>query len=207
MYLRGSERILIDLLENPELAEAIFGRIVEFYLDYGNRILEAARGKIDILCGGDDFGSQHGPLISPAAWRRFLEPGFRALVGLGRAHGVKVMHHSCGSVAELIPDMCAAGLDILQSLQPEAAGMDPAALKAGYGARLAFHGGISIQNVLPLGSPEEVREHAAGLLRAMAPGGGFIACSSHNIQADVPFANIAALLEAYRDFGTYPTAW
>jgi uroporphyrinogen decarboxylase len=204
MYLRGAEELFVDMLERPETAEALFGRISGFYLQYERRILESAAGGIDILCTGDDFGAQNGLLVSAGLWRRFLGPGFAAYLRLAREAGVSVMHHSCGSVRALVPDMLECGLDILQSLQPEAAGMDPAELKAEFGRRLCFQGGISIQQVLPRGSPQDVRAHVGRVFDALAPGGGYIAGTSHNIQADTPWENIRALFEAYRDLGRYP---
>ena len=204
MYLRGTERIFLDLVEAPEIAHALFDRIRGFYLEYTRRILEAAGGGIDILCTGDDFGAQGGPLISPAMWSDFLREGFAAYSALGHAFGVRVMHHTCGAVYDLIPQLIHAGLDILQALQPEAARMDPEGLKQAFGDRLSFMGGVSIQRVLPRGSVAEVRAHVRRLFEAMAPGGGFIACSSHNVQADTSLSNIDALLTAYREFGAYP---
>jgi uroporphyrinogen decarboxylase len=203
MYLRGTERIFLDLVEAPEIARALFTKISGFYLEYARRILEAARGGIDILCTGDDFGAQNALLVSPLMWRDFLREGFAAYAALGHAYDARVMHHSCGSVHALIPELIRAGLDILQALQPEAALMEPERLKRAFGDRLSFQGGVSIQQVLPHGRAAEVRAHVRRLFEAMAPGGGFIACSSHNIQADTPLANIEALLSAYRDFGVY----
>ena len=203
MYLRGYEQILIDMIENPEIAKTIFSRIASFYLEYGCRILEAAKGNIDILCTGDDFGGQNGLLLSPALWIDFLKQGFKEYIRLGKAFDAYTMHHTCGSVYALISEMIDCDLDILQSLQPEAAKMDPLALKTEFGNRLAFQGGVSIQKVLPYGSPAEVREHVKLLISIMAPGGGYIACTSHNIQADTPLANVEALFEAYHEFGQY----
>ena len=171
MYLRGTERIFIDLAESPQIADAVFGRIRAFYLEYERRILESARGKIDILCTGDDFGAQNGLLISPASWRRHLGPGFASYVRVAKEAGVRVMHHTCGAVRALVPDLAARGLDILQSLQPEAAGMDPAGLKADFGRGLSFQGGISIQRILPRGTPADVRDHVRRVFEALAPGG------------------------------------
>ena len=111
------------------------------------------------------------------------------------------MHHTCGSVVAIIPDLIAAGLDILQSLQPEAAGMALPALHATYGDRLAFHGGISIQQTMPFGTPEDVRRAVRTIAEAVAGRGGYICCTAHNIQADTPMANVRALLAAYREFG------
>ena len=203
MYLRGTEQIFVDLIENEEIARAIFARITAFYEEYAERILDSARGGIDILFSGDDFGAQNAPLLSPAMWREFLQAGFAGYARLGSAHGARVMHHTCGSVFELIPDMIESGLQVLQALQPEAARMDPRGLKSAFGDRLSFQGGVSIQSVLPRGTAAQVREHARALIEAMAPGGGFIACSSHNIQADTSLENIAALMAAYREFGSY----
>ena len=152
---------------------------------------------------GDDFGSQNGPLVSPGMWEQFLQNGFAAYAKLARDQSIRVMHHTCGSVRPIIPLMMASGLDVLQSLQPEAADMDPASLKADFGDRLAFHGGISIQQALPFGRPEDIRIEVGDRVEALAPGGGYIFCTSHNIQADVPVENAEALFHAYRELGTY----
>lgn len=113
------------------------------------------------------------------------------------------MHHTCGAVRSLIPFMIERGLDILQSLQPEASDMDPWKLKAEFGSRLAFHGGISIQKTLPFGTPEDVKSEVRTKVEALAPGGGYILCTSHNIQADTPIENVKELLTAYKDYGCY----
>ena len=113
------------------------------------------------------------------------------------------MHHTCGAVRPLVSLFVENGLDVLQSLQPEADGMVPAELKAEFGDRLAFHGGISIQRTLPFGSPEEVREEVRDRIEALAPGGGYILCTAHNIQADVPVENVLALMKAYAEYGRY----
>ena len=203
MYLRGVEQIMLDLALRADLARAVFTNIRRFYRAYAERIFEAARGKIDILMTGDDFGSQAAPLLSPAMWTEFLGEGFAEYTDIAHAHGARVMHHTCGSVRPIIPLMIERGLDVLQSLQPEAADMDARELKAEFGDRLAFHGGISVQRTLPFGTPEDVRREVRDRIEALAPGGGYILCTSHNIQADAPLENVEALLQAYKDFGRY----
>ncbi|NIA14309.1 MAG: hypothetical protein GWP08_09515 [Nitrospiraceae bacterium] len=203
MYIRGMEQILMDMGLNPEVAHAIFARIRAFYLAYAERIFEAANGKLDILLMGDDFGTQRGPMIAPAMWSEFLGQGFKDYATLAHAYGLRVMHHTCGAVRPLIPLMLQRGLDILQSVQPEAADMDPAQLKADFGKRLAFHGGMSIQQTLPFGSPEEVRAEVRDRVEALAPGGGYILCTAHNVQADTSVENVEALLSAYAEYGRY----
>ncbi|MDD5705005.1 MAG: uroporphyrinogen decarboxylase family protein [Kiritimatiellae bacterium] len=201
MYVRGAEDIFMDMAVRPELAACIFGRIKAFYLEYLTRILEAGKGKIDIVLTGDDFGAQHNLLVSPAMWHEHLAPGFREYIERVHAHQARCMHHTCGAVAGLIPDMLACGLDVLQSCQPEAGGMEMSVLKAAHGKHICFQGGISIQKTLPFGTPADIREEVEALADLFRDDGGYIFCTAHNIQADTSVANIVALMEAYHEFG------
>ena len=203
MYLRGMEQILVDLIVAPDIAEAIFDRLRTFYCEYLTRILDAAAGLIDIVLTGDDFGAQNGPLVSPATWEKLLGPGFEQYMAVIHDFGTRAMHHTCGAATAIVPGMVARGLDVLQSLQPEAMADDYADLKAQYAGRLAFQGGISIQRTLPHGTPEDVREEVRRRVEVLAPGGGYIFCTAHNIQSDCPPENVNALLRAYRELGRY----
>jgi len=203
MYLRGVGQILLDLALQPEIAEALFGRIAAFYLEYARRTLEAADGGIDIFFTGDDFGTQDATMVSPQMWRQFLRPGFEAFIALGHRYGCKVAHHTCGCIAPLLGDFVECGLDILNPLQPDVAGMDYREIKARFGDAICFHGAISIQRTLPFGSPDDVRAEVRDRVEALAPNGGFLFCTAHNIQADTPLANIEALFEAYHSLGRY----
>lgn len=201
MYLRGLENTFIDLALRPEIAHAVLSQIRAFYLAYLERILQAAKGKIDIVLTGDDFGSQRGLLISPDTWRIWIKPGFAAYIDLIHSYGCRAMHHTCGSVIDIIPDMIACGLDVLQSLQPEAADMSLTDLRTRFGHELCFHGGISIQHTMPFGTPETIRREVKEIAHTMQPDGGYIFCTAHNIQADTSVANVQALLEAYYEYG------
>jgi len=203
MYLRGMSQIFCDMVEAPEIVHSILAHIRSFYIEYETRILEAARGKIDILVTGDDFGMQNGLMISPSMWQVMLEKGFAEYIKVAQNHGAKVMHHTCGAVYDIIENFIDCDLDILQSIQPEASGMDPGRLKSKFGERLCFQGGISIQKMLPFMDPAQVRAHVASVLGQMMPGGGYIAGTAHNIQADTSIENIAALFDAYHAFGRY----
>ncbi|MBN1589024.1 MAG: hypothetical protein JW888_05885 [Pirellulales bacterium] len=203
MYLRGVDQIFYDLALEPDIAEYLFRRIADFYLEYARRTLEAAGGRIDILMLGDDFGTQKGPFMSPDMWRKFLRPGFQAFVELGHQHGTKVAHHSCGSIKAIIPDLIDCGLDILNPLQPDVVDMDHAELKQTFGDKLCFHGSMSIQKTLPFGTPDDVRNEVRKRFETLGPQGGFIYCTAHNIQADTPIENIEALFEAYQTLGRY----
>ena len=201
MYLRGVDQALMDMVVSPELFDAVVGRIRSFCEVYLRRILESAEGGIDLIVTGDDFGSQNGMLCSPALWRKLLLPGFRSFIDIATEFLAPVMHHTCGSVREIIPDMIEAGLTVLNPIQPGTRGMEPAQLKREFGDRLCFHGAISIQTNLPFGSPEDVRAEARDRMADLAQGGGFIVCTAHNIQADTPVENVLALIAAYDEFG------
>ena len=201
MYMRSAEDIFIDMACRKEIAHAVFRRMRGFYLAYLDRILTAAKGKIDIVLTGDDFGAQNGLLMHPDMWREFIQPGFAEYIRLIKRHHALAMHHTCGSVTEIIPDMIESGLDILQSIQPEAGGMALADLKKKFGKNLCFQGGVSIQKTMPYGSPADIRREIKAIADAVKAEGGYIFCTSHNIQADTPVENIVALMEAYQEYG------
>ena len=148
-------------------------------------------------CGhtGDDFGSQSRPLMSLATWRRFFKPRWARVWRVFKEAGLPVIHHSCGHVTDLIPDMIDVGLDVLEPVQPV---MDLAYLKREFGKQITFWGGIDTQHVLPYGTPEEVRSHASDVIRTLGRGGGLIIAPSQEIMPDVPAANIVALVETIR---------
>jgi len=204
MYVRGVEQILVDIALDPAFARGLFDRIARFYLDFNRALFEAADGGIDLFMMGDDFGMQNGLLVSVDTWREMLKPNFKRFIDLSHDFGIPVMHHTCGSVRALMDDFAGCGLDILQSLQPEAADMDFAAMKRAFAGRMAFQGGISIQKTLPYGTPDDVRAEVRERMKTLAPGGGYIICTAHNIQPDTPLENVIALFDAYREFGGYP---
>ncbi len=203
MYLRGMARIFRDLKSNPGIAKTIFQHIVDYFLDYNARVFEAADGLIDIFMMGDDFGTQSGLMMPVPLWREYFEDGFRRFIELAHEFGILVMHHTCGSVRGLIPLFIENGLDVLQSLQPRAAGMDLAGIKRDFGRRIGLHGSVDIQQTMPRGTPEEVRDEVRARMRAGKGGGGYIICTAHNLQVDVPTPNIVELIRAYHDFGAY----
>ena len=160
-------------------------------------------GPIDIFFMGDDMGTQASTYVSPDMYRRFFKKRLAAYCEQAHRYGMKTMYHTCGRVAPLVGDFIDAGLDILQSLQPQAMGEELAALKREYGRHLAFQGGIDIQGVLPRGTPDEVAEHVRSRAEILGEGGGYIFGTAHNILPDTPTENILALVEAYRRYGKY----
>jgi uroporphyrinogen decarboxylase len=139
--------------------------------------------------------------MHPDMWREFIQPGFAEYIRQIKSHNARTMHHTCGSVLEIIPDMITSGLDILQSIQPEAGGMALAGLRKRFGKTLCFQGGVSIQKTMPYGSPDDIRREIKAIADIAKPEGGYIFCTSHNIQADTPLENIVALMDAYHQYG------
>lgn len=164
-----------------------------------------------IRLGGEDFGIQTGMLISPRTFRSLVKPilcdVYRAvkerLADLGN-YDCKLMLHSCGAVAPIIPDLIDMGVEVLDPVQTRAKGMNALTLKETYGDRLSFHGGLDTQGILPFGSEEDVAEEVRRKLQAFAPGGGYILCPTHNLQADVPGPNSVALARTGIAYGGYP---
>jgi len=203
IYLRGMDKFLLDMYLNKKIFSYIISRIIEFYNEYIKRILKAANGKIDIFMTGDDFGMQRNTIISVADWKKYFKPGFKHYIDTIHSFNIPVMHHSCGSIYNLIPEFIDCNLDILQSLQPNAEEMDFERIKKSFGNYICFHGGISIQTNLPFGKPKDVEEEVKKTMNVMKRNGGYIACTAHNIQADTPVSNILALIDAYDRYGKY----
>jgi uroporphyrinogen decarboxylase len=203
MYLRGIQQTFIDLAQNPKIVGCICDHIVGYFVSYNPKVFEAAEGEIDMFMMGDDMGGQSGLLLSPAMWRRYFRDGFRKYIDIAHNYSIPVMYHTCGDVYQLIPDFIECGLDCLQSLQPQATNMDIRRLKQEFGKYLSLQGGMDIQQVLPLGTPDDVRKMVEYAMNNAKKGGGYIICTAHNIQTDTPIENVVALFEAYHEFGKY----
>jgi len=186
---------------NPELIAALAEAILGFQVPLIENMMQAGGGRIDFFRIGDDYGTQRGLLLSPAMYRQHFQSSLRTMSEVARRHGAFYYHHACGAVRQLIPDLIETGVDVLDPIQVKAAGMDPAELKAEFGDRLCFSGGVDEQELLPHGTPEDVRRGVHALCDAMAPGGGFFIGPTHNFQDDIPTENIVALYEAAREWG------
>ena len=201
-YMRGFERIFMDLIENPELVHALFERVTNFYVDHFTRLLQVADGRVDLAFTADDIGGQHGLLMSLGMWEQFIKPYHRRLNNVIHEFDVKVIYHSDGAVQKVVPGLIDMGIDVLQALQFSADGMDPHAMKASFGDRLCFEGGMSVQTTLPFGTPEQVRAEAERLIEVLGANGGYILGPSHAIQAGTPPENVLAMFDTALKF--YP---
>ncbi len=201
--LRGYEQYLIDLLAEPELAEALLEMLLEAYLERVDRYAPALKGHVDVILFNDDLGTQQGPIISPEVYRRLIKPRQAKLFGYAKkAFGAPIVFHSCGAISDFVRDLVEVGVDALNPVQVSAAGMDSARLKREFGKDICFWGGgCDSQKVLARGTPGEVREEVKRRIGDLAPGGGFVFTQVHNVQPDVPPENVVAMLETAREFG------
>jgi uroporphyrinogen decarboxylase len=202
---RGWQRFMEDLGGAPHLAEATLQRLADSAIEVLDRYLDAVGEFVDIVQVGDDLGTQAGPQLSTRMYRRLVKPYQQQVWQFIRAKsGLPVFLHSCGGIYPLIPDLIEAGVDILNPIQISAVGMDPVRLKAEFGRDLVFWGGgADTQHILPESTPQDVADHVRRQIDILAPGGGFVFTQVHNIQANVPPENIAAMLDAALEYGGY----
>jgi uroporphyrinogen decarboxylase len=202
-YMRGFQQIFMDMVQAPEMVHAIMGRVTDFYVAHFRKMLAAARGQIDLVFTADDIAGQKGLLVSPEMWEAFIKPYHVRLNAAIHEHDARVIYHSDGAVMRAIPGLIDMGIDVLQALQFDAAGMDPVAMKALYGDRLCFEGGVSVQQTLPFGTPDQVRVEVERLIAVLGRDGGYILGPSHNIQAGTPAENIYAMFETALSFYSF----
>jgi uroporphyrinogen decarboxylase len=199
-FLFRNDKFLMLLALEPQKVHNFLDRVVEIHLRKLERFLGTIGEYIDIVLFGDDLGMQSGPQISPEMYREFFKPRHRLMWARAKAlANVKVMLHCCGGVRELLPDLIDAGLDAINPVQVSSRGMNVEELKKEFGRDITFWGGgCDTQRILPLGTPEEVGLHVRNQVKALHPGGGFVFQQVHNILANVPPANVAAMYEAVR---------
>jgi uroporphyrinogen decarboxylase len=191
--LRGLERLMMDLVENPSLADRILDIPYRFHRAAAMRLVEMG---VDMIWLGDDIGCQHGMLMSPTMWREFLKPRMAALIRTLREinPAIKVAYHSCGNVAPVVTDLVEIGVDVLNPVQPACLNMEH--LKDAYGDVLCFWGSIDEQQTLPFGTPDDVRREVEDRIRVLGRQGGLILGPTHHVQLDTPTENFRAMVEA-----------
>lgn len=194
--LRGYERMLVDLLQEPDLAARILDIPFHYHLTAAKKLVELG---VDMIWTGDDIGAQQRMLMSPATWRRHFKPRMATFIAELKAINpqVKVAYHSDGVITPIIPDLIEIGLDVLNPIQP--ACMDPAELKRQYGDRLCFWGSLDEQHTLPFGTPADVRAEVLQRLETIGRGGGLILGPTHHVQLDTPMENFWAMVNTIRE--------
>ncbi|MGQ9555881.1 MAG: uroporphyrinogen decarboxylase family protein [Anaerolineae bacterium] len=195
--LRGLELSLMDLILRPHFARHLIRRIADTFFELHEPGFQAGRGAIDIAQVTDDFGSQHGLLISRSMINDFYRPWMERAIKQAKSYGLKVFHHDDGAIREIIPDLLEMGIDVLNPIQWRCPGMEQAGLTRDFGGRVCFHGGVDNQRTLPFGSREDVQAEVAYNLSTLGSRGtGYILAPCHNIQPNTPIENIIAMYEA-----------
>jgi len=204
-YLRGMEKLLMDMLLNKSFVDALFWKLAEVIGEFYRVYLDIVGPFVQIVELADDVGTQTGPMFAPDLYRELLleKHAYLAKIVHEKAPQAKFMLHSCGSVKAFIPSFIEAGFDILNPVQPLARGMDPAELKAEFGNEIAFLGGVDVQQTMR-GPVEGVRAEVRQRIKELGPGGGYVLAPSHNFGDDVPLENILAFFETARAAGEYP---
>jgi len=201
-WLCGYDYLMLQLAADPEFIHLLFGKILAYQKSIIREYYRRLGPYLHLTTSGDDFGTQKGAFMSPAMFREFVIPYLRERIAYTALFTDAVyMHHTCGAVFELIPDLIDVGVRVLNPIQPMADGMDPARLKAAYGDQLVFHGGLDTQEVLPSNDPAGIDAAVEHLLAAMHPetDGGFIFAPAHNLQRDVSPASIARSYRTARE--------
>jgi uroporphyrinogen decarboxylase len=203
--MRGMDAFLMDMLADPQAAEAALDRTLEFNLGVYSAMLDAVGPYLDVVEFNDDLGTQDNMMFSPDLYREMLKPRHAEFVSMlhKKAPDAKVFMHCCGSVRQIIPDLIEIGVDVLNPIQPLARGMDPAELKAEFGSEISFQGAIDVQHGM-IGSVQDVRAETASRIGALAPGGGYVLATANNITPDIPLENVLSLYQNAAVLGQYP---
>lgn len=201
--LRTMEQILVDLITDDPAGLCLVDRKYAVLSEVTRRTLEAASDKIDFVWMGEDLGTQNSPLISLELFRKHIRPRHQRIVDIAKSFGKPVMIHTCGSSSWAYEDFIEMGVDVVDTLQPEATDMSPRHLKETFGGRLAFHGCISTAGPVADGTPEEVVENVRETLAIMMPGGGYCLSPTHELQDNSPTENVVAMYEAAHRLGRY----
>ncbi len=204
-YLRSLPEFMMDLVANPEMAHALLRHMTDVAKTTTALFLKEVGQYIDIYRVGDDLGIQSGPMISPRMFRKLVKPYLAEYYAMiHNMTDARLMLHCCGGVRPIMDDLIEIGVDILHPVQVSAKDMEPEELKAQFGDRLCFCGGIDTQQVLPHGTREDVQEEVQRRIQELAPGGGYLLAAVHAIQPDVPPENVCAMFEAALAHGRYP---
>jgi uroporphyrinogen decarboxylase len=204
--LRGMADFLMDFVRSPEIPAYIMERLTDIYVENTRRVLELAGDRLDMVYFYDDVAMQNSLMISAKMWRQYVRPHHERIIATAKSYGKPVMYHCDGAIYPLIPELIDMGVDLLNPVQPDAAGMeDMQRLKDRFGDRLCFHGGIDIISTLPRGTAEDVRAEVRERMRVLGRNGGYVLCSSHHIQPDTPLENVLAMYELASRY--FPADW
>jgi uroporphyrinogen decarboxylase len=199
-YLRGAENLLMDMIDNEDMAKACLDRMTWVISEMSRKVAETG---VDMIIYGDDVGTQKEMMMSPSLWRKWLKPTMRKAIKVAKDVNPDVIcyYHSDGVIYDIIPDLLEIGIDVLNPVQPEC--MDPVKLKEIYGDRLSFWGTIGTQTTMPFGTPEDVDRQVKLIIETVGKGGGLVIAPTHLLEPEVPWENIEAFVNAVKKYGRY----
>ena len=192
--LCGFDNVLLYLATEPDFYERLVEGVANHQMEILEKLLELP---VDGIMFSDDWGFQQGVIMGAKRWRRFFKPHLSRLYGRAKAAGKFVFSHCCGGIREILPDLIEIGLDVYESVQPEAKNNNPYELKKEFGRELTFWGALGSQSTIPFGTPDEIKAEINRLCREMGRGGGFILGPSKSLQPETPIENAAAVVEAF----------
>ena len=199
--LLGTEKFLMKLIEDPELAEALLDKCLDFHMEINERLFSQYAKYIDVYWFANDVGVSRGLLFGPEIWRKFFKPRQKKLADQGHKYGLKVAYHSCGDISSIIEDLIEIGIDILNPIQVSCPGMNPVELKKKYGGRINFFGAIDYNQLLSHGTVEEVRQGVKDMIDILGHDRQMIVAPSHDLlMAEVPAENMVALYETAKEY-------
>jgi uroporphyrinogen decarboxylase len=201
---RGMSNALIDPFLFPEFSDSLIGKLADLKIEFWEMALSELSDVIDVIAEADDYGTQESQLVDPDHFRQYYKPHISRIISAIKqiAPKAKIMFHSCGNVRPIIPDFIEIGIDILNPVHINASGMEPYQLKKDFGNDVVFWGGgVDTQKILASGTVEEVADDVKRNIDALAPGGGFVFATVHNIQSEVPPQNIIAMCNSLKKFG------
>ena len=207
LWMCGFDKFFADMLINESFARALMEKITELKMRYWQKALETVGENVLLVSEADDLATQQSLLCSADLYRSMVFPYHKRLFSFIRekARGpVHIFYHTCGAVKPLIPLLIEEGVDVMNPVQVSARDMDTRVLKREFGKDMTFWGGgVDTQRVLPIGTPDEVRAEVRRRIDDLAPGGGFVFATVHNVQSDVPMENLQAMWETMREHGRY----
>ncbi len=200
--IRGVEEWYISTLIREDFIKEIYDRQTDIAIENLKLLCEVIGNKIDVVftCG-TDFGTQNSTFCSTETYDRMWLPYYKKVNDWIHQHtGWKTFKHSCGAVEPFMSHFIESGFDIINPVQINASGMDPRKLKEKYGDKLVFWGGgVDTQGAFAFGTPAQVKEQVKSQCDILNKNGGFVFNTVHNIQANVPFENVIAMLDALKE--------
>jgi len=192
--MRGFENALVDTVAHPNFYQELVQRIFEQQMMILEKVLTLP---LDGFLFSDDYGGQDGIMIGAERWRKYFKPYIAKMYARTHQAGKYTLNHMCGSEAEILPDLIDIGLDVYESVQPEAKNNNPYRLKKLYGKDITFWGGLGSQSTIPFGTPSKIRSEIKKLCQEMGKGGGYILSPAKPIQSETQTENTVAIVETF----------